>query len=312
MSATTVHAAAAGTGYVHRDYARSLSEFGTPQLLPACEGWVLVRAVPGSSYRDAMGCYPLFACTDWSALPADLADLDADLVCLALVTDPFADNHSATWQRAFPDVCVPFKSHFVVDLGRAPNSFVSAHHRRNIRTAARHVDVEVCADPTAHATEWIALYANLIARHGIRGIPAFSPRALTEQLHVPGLVMLRAVHRGDTVGMTLWYRQGDAAYYHLGACTDLGYRLRASFSLHAFALTYFAPQLAWLNLGAGAGTRGSGSSGLARFKSGWATSRRTAYFCGRILNAARYHELARAKSAPASHYFPSYRDGEFA
>jgi hypothetical protein len=174
------------------------------------------------------------------------------------------------------------------------------------------VDVEVCADPTAHAADWVTLYGHLIGRHGIRGIPAFSPRALTEQLRVPGLVMLRAVHHDDTVGITLWYRQGNAAYYHLGACTDLGYRLRASFSLHAFALTYFAPRLAWLSLGAGAGASGTGSSGLTRFKSGWATSLRIAYFCGRILNPARYAELSRARSTSSSRYFPSYRDGEFA
>ena len=312
MRSDPVHALATATGYLHPDYARSLEEFGSPQLLPGCGGWVLVRAIPGSTYRDAMGCYPLFACADWSALPADVAALDGDLVSLALVTDPLGDFDVTVLRRAFPDVCLPFKAHFVVDLSRSPDSFVSAHHRRNIRTAARLVDVEVCANPTDHAEDWIALYRHLISRHAIRGFAAFSPRALAAQLRVPGLIMLRAVRCGETVGMTLWFQQGNAAYYHLGAYSDRGYQLRASFSLYAFALGYFASRLAWLSLGAGAGASGNGSSGLTRFKRGWATAIRTAYFCGRIVNPMRYAELAHAVTPAATPYFPSYRAGEFA
>jgi hypothetical protein len=77
------------TGYLHPGYAASLAEFGTPRLLPRSEGWILERQIPGSPYSDGMGCYPLFACQDWSQLHADLESIGSELVSLALVTDPF-------------------------------------------------------------------------------------------------------------------------------------------------------------------------------------------------------------------------------
>jgi hypothetical protein len=77
-------------------------------------------------------------------------------------------------------------------------------------------------------------------------------------------------------------------------------------------MEYFAGQgLQWLGLGAGAGTR-SDQSGLTRFKRGWATGTRTAYFCGRIFNRTAYDEIVRPRNAPASDFFPAYRADEFA
>lgn len=299
------------TGYLHARYAASLRQVGVPRLLPRSAGWVLERAIPGAADRDAMGCYPLFACQDWSALAADVAELGQDLVCLSLVADPFGGYDVADLQRVFRDVCVPFKDHFVVDLRRSPRSFVSAHHRRNVARSARAVDVDLCSDPAAHAAEWVDLYGNLIDRHRIAGISAFSPAALTEQLSVPGLSMFRAVHRAETVGIALWYVHGEVAAYHLGACSERGYALGASFALFAYAIECFSRRLAWLNLGAGAGVRPDPADGLSRFKRGWSTGTRPAYFCGAVLDRGRYRALARDTDVAATSYFPAYRRGEF-
>jgi len=57
--------------------------------------------------------------------------------------------------------------------------------------------------------EWNNLYANLIARHGIRGLSAFSANSFKAQLAVPGISIFRATDHDETVGMTLWY--ADAA-----------------------------------------------------------------------------------------------------
>src|SRR5438093_1510186 len=73
------------TGYMHPRYARSHQEFGSPRELPRCRGWVLERPIPGFAYTDAMGCYPLFACQDWSQLHLDVEDLRNKLVSLVLV-----------------------------------------------------------------------------------------------------------------------------------------------------------------------------------------------------------------------------------
>jgi hypothetical protein len=152
----------------------------------------------------------------------------------------------------------------------------------------------------------------LIARHGIRGFSAFSREALDRQLRVPGIVAFRAIYEEKSVGMTLWYTQGDLGYYHLGAYSDIGYRLRASYGLFQSAIEYFAAGgLRWLDLGAGAGVGGGGKDGLSQFKRGWSTGTRTAYFCGRIFDRKRYMEILKAKGISATRYFPAYRNGEF-
>ena len=39
--------------------------------------------------------------------------------------------------------------------------------------------------------------------------------------------------------MALWYVSGDTGYYHLGACSEVGYELRALFGLFWYAIEYF-------------------------------------------------------------------------
>lgn len=206
----------------------------------------------------------------------------------------------------------PFKQHFVVDLSRATEEFVGAHHRRNARKALRELSVEECADPAEFLDDWIALYEVLVRRHGIGGIAAFSRDAFAKQLTVPGIVALRAVRDTETEGMLLWYVQGEVAYYHLGAYSERGYEMLASFALFSRALDYFRRRgLRWLNLGSGAGAERGGPSGLSRFKQGWATGVRTAYFCGHIFDREKYDEIVRVKKILPTSYFPAYRQGEF-
>lgn len=300
------------TGYLHPGYVQSLSEFGTPRKLPRSKGWILERQIPGFPYRDAMGCYPLFACQDWSQLYADLEDMGKKLISLSLVTDPFGEHDEAYLHQCFRDVVIPFKEHFVIDLSRPMDTFVCGHHRRYTRKALRQLHIERCEDPTQFINEWVDLYAALIERHNIKGILAFSELAFGKQLSVPGIVALRAVSEETTVGMLLWYVQGEVGYYHLGASSATGYELRASFAMFWSAIEYFAANgLRWLNLGAGAGVKSNGTDGLSRFKRGWSTGTRTAYFCGRIFDQARYAEIVKVKGIPTISYFPAYRKGEF-
>lgn len=309
---SSAYGAEAESGYLHRGYAASLVEFGTPRFLPQCAGWILERVVPCSTARDGMGCYPLFTCRNWAQLQSDLDRLEGDLTCLSLVTDPFGDYSPADLQRCFKDVARPFKEHFVVDLSRAPTDFVHPHHQRSARKALERLQIERCAEPALFLDEWIQLYSTLVERHKIKGLPAFSRRAFSHQLDVPGLVMLRATHDGHSVGMTLWYTREKIGYYHLGAYSQEGYELSASFALFRYALDYFGTSnLRWLNLGAGAGLKRGAEDGLARFKRGWATGTRMAYFCGRIFNRRQYAEIVRARGINPTSYFPLYRAGEF-
>ena len=299
------------TGYMHPDYAKSLAEFGAPRFLPESGGWILERQIPNSPHIDAMGCYPLFACQNWSRLNSDLESIGNSLVCVSVVTDPFGEYDPADLREWFPDLVIPFKEHFVVDLSRAPDTFIHSHHQRNARKALREMRVEECDSPLDFLEDWTNLYATLIERHNITGIAAFSRESFARQLRVPGIVMVRAVHNDATVGMLLWYGQGNRTYYHLGAYNSRGYELGASFALFDYSISHFAEHgLAWLNLGSGAGI-GSGEQGLSRFKEGWSTGVRTAYFCGRILNQEKYREILEKRGLPPTRYFPAYRLGEF-
>ena len=281
-------------------------------FLNGSEGWILERPIVGSPYRDAMGCYPIFVCTDWSQLEADLEQLGG-LVCLSLVTDPFGDYDRQILQQCFPHLVSSFKEHYIVDLNQAYEAFVVSHHRRNARKAFTKLTVEECTNPPDVLDDWFDLYRNLIERHGITGITTFSRESFAKQLRVPGIRVFKAGYGHATVGMILWYEQGNRSYYHLASYNDVGYELGASFALFEHSIKYFAQRgFEWLSLGAGAGLENDEESGLSRFKEGWSTGTRTAYFCGRVFDQAKYDELVSAKGVQAVNYFPAYRFGEFA
>jgi hypothetical protein len=299
------------TGYWHPLYADSLSEFALVRHLPLSDGSILVRHIPGSEYRDAMGCYPLFVCRDWSGLGADLEGTGKDLVSLTAVTDPFGEYDEALLRRVFTDRIIPFKEHFVTDLSRPLQETVSKHHRYYSRKALKVLSLEVCSRPDLQLDEWLTLYTNLVSRHNLTGIKAFSRESFARQLSVPGIVMFRAVHQGCTIGAHLWYVHADKAYSHLAAFSEAGYDLMAAYALYWFALEYFASRkVRWLEIGAGAGISSADKDGLSRFKRGWSTGTRMAYLCGRIFDQAAYDRLAQERGILETDYVPAYRHGE--
>lgn len=303
-------------GYLSPQYAQSLAEFGKPLHLPGCGGYLLERNIGSDTDRtDAMGLYPRFCCRDWSQLATDLQALGERAtppVSVALVTDPFAEVDESLLNATFPDRMIPFKTHFCVDLNQPPAEFVTSHHRYYTRVALRTLQLERIEQPESFLDEWDALYAHLAERHQLSGIKRFSRTAFAQQLQVPGIVAFRAYDTSGTVGGQLWYVDGDRAYNHLAAFTPAGYKANASYALYDFSLNYFAGQVRWLDLGAGAGLDATGDDGLSRFKRGWSNATRRVYFCGRILDRTRYDEIVQSRAVGETAYFPAYRAGEFA
>lgn len=297
-------------GYGHPDYAAALSEFGRPRHLVQSGGWVLERDIPGTDSRDAMGCYPIFSCRDWSRLNDDLDGLRQELVSLVLVADPFGSYSEEILRRTFSDLSVPFKEHFVADLRYSASSFVSKHHQYYARKALATVSVEVCEDPARNVDEWSGLYDLLVTRHQLKGIKVFSRASFAKQLSVPGICMLRATHEGKLIGAHLWYVQGDVAFSHLVASSADGYKLMSAYALAWTAIEYFTGKVQWIDWGAGAGLNTESADGLTRYKRGLANETRSAYLCGRIFNYAKYAEISRARGFAGVSYFPRYRAGE--
>jgi hypothetical protein len=257
-----------------------------------------------------MGCYPLFCCEDWSALPADLAAEGSRWVSLVLVTDPFAPVNRTVLSSGFGSVR-PFKQHFVVDLARPAMQRSTRRHRRSAaRSVKQGVVVERCDEPERAADEVIALYEVLARRHGLTGLKAYSPTSLRAQLAVPGAVLFQARRAGTTLSAQLWYLHGNAAYMHLMASSEEGYRLSAAFAVASTALQALSDEVPVALLGGGAGADESASPGLVEFKAGWATGTRTAYLCGRIFDRSAYEQLVRRSPRADAGYFPRYRAGE--
>ena len=294
-------------GYRSSAYAQAFSEFGRPCPLPRSGGWMLERPIANSAKVDAMGLYPLLCCNDWSAIGDDLEEFGADWVSCTAVTDPLGDYDEALLRRSF-DRITPFKDHFVAEMTGPPETYVSKSHRQNARRALRNIKVEVCLDPMAYIDDWIALFAVLRKRHKITGLQAFSRQSFQQQLCAPGMVVFRASMDGETVGLDLWFEDGEVAQGHLVAFNDQGYANRASYATKWTLLHYFADRVRWVNFGGVAGVDAAASSGLEHFKRGWANTTRKSYLCGRIFDDASYRELSR--DHPETTFFPAYRAGE--
>ena len=302
------------TGYLHPVYAKSLSEFGTPVELPRCGGWLLERRIPNSDLKDAMGCYPLFCCTDWTRFGDDIQKVKDRYVTISVVADPFAPLTTVDLSRYF-QLVRPFKKHFIIDVSDSSDQHISRHHRYYAKRALKQIQIAVADDPKACLDDWVRLYAILVKRHRLRGIKAFSKTAFATQFEVPGLVIFRVSRNGRTIGMHLWYLQSGIACSHLSSFDHEGYSLRAAYALHWSAIQEFkrnyAKELSWIDLGAGAGVEGDERDGLSIFKRGWATDEKMKYFCGSVCNWENYRLLTGTDQINSG-YFPHYRAGELA
>jgi hypothetical protein len=265
---------------------------------------MLERSINNSAAVDGMGLYPLLCCTDWSAIGKDLDECGAAWITTTAVTDPLGDYDEALLRRNFDQV-VPYKDHFIAEMTGPPESFVKKSHRQNARRALRNVVVEVCEDPMEYIDDWIMLFDVLTKKHGISGLRAFSRQSFGQQFCVPGMVMFRASVDGETVGLDLWYVDGDVAQGHLVAFNDKGYAHRASYATKWFLLLYFADRVRWVNFGGVADVAGSSTNGLEHFKRGWSNTTRKSYFCGRIFDEPAYRKLTR--DLPETGFFPAYR-----
>lgn len=298
-----------GLAYADPRYAASLREFGTPFELTRSGGWALRRPIPGTTSFDAMGCYPLFSCRDWSQLGADLDDLPDDMVSLTLITDPFGVPTEGQLSETF-DVVRPYKDHLLIDLDRPAESVVARHHRKAARKGLGALTVEVY-DPTTELPTWCDLYAALVAKHQVSGIPAFSPASFATQAQIPGLVGLKARLDDHVIGLHWYLTAGSVVYAHLVALHPDAYRLHADAAMIWTAIDLFSDRFRWIDMGAGSSAGGAADDGLTKFKAGWASDTAPTFVCGKIIDHSRYDELTRADHMKGLDYFPAYRYGEF-
>jgi GNAT acetyltransferase-like protein len=277
--------------------------FGPPYRPCAVPEWgtsVLLRPIGESGREDAMSCYPRTVLSPEPRLADGLARLkDAGAVSVTLALDPLSVSPGLA--EVF-HVARPFKTHFIVDRQQGAPQF-SKHHRYKIRRATR-ASSSHKVSLANHLARWVELYAALVVRHDIVGIQRFSNEYFAALAALPGLSTYAAVIDQHIVAMSLWLREGEHAHFHLAAADDEGYRAEATYLLHAAAIEDLR-DCRWLDLGGTAGTGDDASSGLARFKRGFANTTADAWLCGHVLDESAYRALSR--ELPATTYFPAYR-----
>jgi len=305
----SVRTASLPQAYLDPRYMQSLAEFGEPLSLPRSGASYLKRPIDGLGNYDGLGGYPYLVCADWKALAVDLAELDETLVSFSAVPEPFGKFTIDDLQAAFPHRVVRFKDHYVADLERPILDIVSSHHRKEAERALSMVNVEFLVRPLDRLDEWVSLFAGAIERFNLSGLPAFSRRAFEQHVSIPGVSMSVCWHEGSAVAAHLWFQQGDVVYAHLAAGSIRGRAIGADYALYFSDIDFFSGRARWIDWGGVAGARPDTGSGLDRFKRGWSTGTRVAYFCGRVMDSRRYARFS--EPVGETHYFPAYRLGEF-
>jgi len=107
--------------------------------------------------------------------------------------------------------------------------------------------------------------------------------------------------------MALWYGHGDAVHLHLAASDAEGYETGAAYAVMAASVEHLVPAAQVLDLGGVAGVVDDPTSGLARFKRGWATGTAAAHLCGKVIDREAFDRLSKGYEPTVTSYFPPYR-----
>jgi len=290
-------------GYRSAAYASALIGLGRPVPLGETGGFLIERTIPGTPYKDLMGPYPLFCCSNWDALEPALAALGTAHVTLTLVTDPFCPLPPERLAEIFLR-CHPLHDHYLIDLAAPPA--LSRHHRRKLRQADPSIRIKAAPAAARDLAAWMRLYTNLIARKGITDLRRFDEDSFRHQHLVPGTHVVTAWDEDEILGADIYYLDGDVAWAHLSAYAEAGYDRSVSYPMMAHAMDHFRPRARWIGLG-GAPTVAACDTGggIAHFKGGWTSVTRQSHLCGVIFDVAAYAELCSDSSE--DDYFPPYR-----
>jgi len=288
--------------YATAAYAQSLAHAGDPLAIPEWDSQVLTRKTPCGGRRDATGPYPLAVI----APEADIADgldrlEDAGLVSVVVVLDDRLRPPLEDIAAAF-DFVRPYKSHFIHDRGIGPLQ-LAKHHRYEVRRALLQVEVAEF-DLADQLPAWQALYGQLVARHGLSGVQAFSPAHHQALARLPGLRAFGGFVGGRLVSAHLFVTHHGYAVSHLAASSTEGYARGAAYAVNDFAVAALSDCEA-ISFGGAAGAGDDPADGLVRFKRGFANRTVTAWLAGKVFDPAAYAALSKGRDDKG--YFPAYR-----
>lgn len=292
------------TGYLSDAYTSSLLEFGHRAYLQRLNLALMKRKIDERGISDYTNFYPMAFVKesnhDWWGLELETAHKILTGISLTLITDPLIKIDEFIISQF--DYAKKYKTHYLVNLKKELQFEDEVLNKVNEFNSTGY-EVKIKISTESIAQQFWKLYQNLIKKHNITGIAAFSEQSIIKQFQVPGIVVFEASKDKGPVCIRTFYIQGDNVYYHLGASNHKGYGIQASYAIHYEAIRFFK-QLGLNYLVLGGTTDGANAAGLERFKKLWANETRTNYILGKILNKEIYDILSKDKTGD---YFPLYR-----
>ena len=290
--------------YATDAYAQTLFHIGRPVAVPEWGCNVVARPIPGGG-EDLAGCYPIAVLNADADLRGGLARLRAEgFVSVTLTLDDFHRPSIEELQNTF-DVVRPFKTHFV-HQGPIENYRPGRNHRHKINRSRRSV-ITKPIDLSQYVAAWASLYHDVINKHSLSGMHAFTLASFEMLAQIPGLETIGGFVGNELVSCNTWVTHNGRVHSHLVASNALGYELRAAYAVSDASVTYFR-NAEIVNFGGGAGVEDNAEDGLAQFKRGFGNAQARSYICGAILDRSNYARLttARNRLLPTD-YFPAYR-----
>jgi len=292
--------------YVSERYTAALAGDRPSLRLAGLDTTSILRPIPGSALVDAAGPYPFTPLTNSRLIAEDFSALSAaGAVSLTFVIDALQPD--TDWFRGCFDYVQPFKRHCLVDH-RVGTPSTSPHHQYEVRRALVNKCETQAFALMDHLNEWTELYDNLLRRHELTGIHAFSQSYFQQIAQMPELLCMGAFRCGAMLSCHLWMTHGNFAYSHLSASSEEGYSCGASYVVCQHSIDMLSG-CDVIDLGGVPGVSDSTREGLARFKRGFTNAESQNWICGKILRQDVYDKLCTERNVEATSesYFPAYR-----
>jgi hypothetical protein len=286
-----------------------LEDFGLPILLGDGIGAALSRPIPGTSLRDILYPYPMYALLDEPQLLCALRALPAGgIVTATFVTDPL---HGIAPNPSEWDLARPWKSHLVVDnsIPGACTFSSKVRYYSNRASSKFGLRVEFVAEDRARLLDqWLDLWGRLVSRHGLVGLKALSPGFFKKLFELKEVLLAVLSDQDGIHSIHIWILDGDRCYSHLHASDDQAYAASGNYLLYSSALSWMRDHgFRVCLLGSSSGT--GMDDGLFQFKKQFANSSAGNFLLGCITDREAYGEMTGSTSY-AGGYFPAYREGE--
>lgn len=252
--------------YSEFEYAQTLSNMGSPIKVSGVDVPLLSTVDQDGDYVTSVYPYSVFetrtAFMNTSIALASLMDTSGWIIL---------EEGDSEWLRSgTPSVenLMRFKTHYGVNFERSWKNFAT-NHVRNIRRAEDVVDL-CTLDIKRDFNDMYSVYHERMKKLQVPRTHQFLPVHLKSLGQRSQVLCIGGRQNGVLVAFQVWISHASNAYLHMSAANESGIKSRSLFLLTVESLAILSQRVRTANLGGNAGQLDNPSSGLARFKRGFA------------------------------------------